>query len=69
MGKEALKRFDCQQGKFRSFLLAALTNFLHNERAARQCVRRGGRRSVISLDQLAAITPPSGNLFVRLQAQ
>jgi RNA polymerase sigma factor (sigma-70 family) len=48
--KETLKKADRQKGKFRSFLLASLTNFLTNEWDKRQTLKRGGRREIISLD-------------------
>jgi RNA polymerase sigma factor (sigma-70 family) len=52
--KETLKSVDRRKGKFRSFLLAALTNFLLNEWDRRQALKRGGRREIISLDEMAA---------------
>ena len=48
--KETLKKADRQKGKFRSFLLASLANFLTNEWDKRQTWKRGGRREIISLD-------------------
>lgn len=38
-------------GKFRSFLLVSLKNFLNNERDRRQALKRGGKVSFISMDQ------------------
>jgi RNA polymerase sigma factor (sigma-70 family) len=52
--KETLKKVDQQKGKFRTFLLAALTNFLANEWDKRQTLKRGGQRQIISLDEAAA---------------
>lgn len=52
--KETLKQVDRQKGKFRTFLLAALTNFLANEWDKRQTLKRGGQRQIISLDDAAA---------------
>src|SRR6266542_4402882 len=43
-------------GKFRSFLLACLKNFLANERERAHAQRRGGGQPVISLDSGAAET-------------
>lgn len=37
-------------GRFRSFLLACLKNFLANERARAHAQRRGGGRTILSLD-------------------
>lgn len=52
--KETLKQVDRQKGKFRAFLLAALTNFLANEWDKRQTLKRGGQRQIVSLDETAA---------------
>ena len=52
--KETLKAVDRQKGKFRSFLLASLTNFLLNEWDRRQILKRGGQHQIISLDEMAA---------------
>lgn len=43
---------DARRGKFRTFLLAALTHFLSNERDRAHAAKRGGGRVVISLDEL-----------------
>jgi len=48
--KETLKRADRQKGKFRSFLLAALNNFLANQWDKQQVLKRGGGRKIVSLD-------------------
>src|ERR1035441_1707495 len=40
--KETIKKVDRQKGKFRSFMLAALTNFLNNERSEQRGLKRGG---------------------------
>jgi RNA polymerase sigma-70 factor (ECF subfamily) len=72
--KETLKKVDRQKGKFRSFLLAAATNFLTNEWDKRQSLKRGGQHQIISLDDteaeelyrqepVAALTPE--NLYER----
>jgi RNA polymerase sigma-70 factor (ECF subfamily) len=52
--KETLKKVDRAKGKFRTFLLAALTNFLANEHDKRQTLKRGGRREIVSLDETVA---------------
>lgn len=52
--KETLKKVDRQKGKFRSFMLAALTNFLNNERDKQQTLKRGGKIQIISLDETRA---------------
>ena len=43
-----------QGGRFRSYLLAALKNFLVTEWASRQTAKRGGGRMILSLDDLDA---------------
>lgn len=48
--KRALSKADPKRGRFRSFLLASLKNFLANERARAQALKRGGGRKVLSLD-------------------
>jgi RNA polymerase sigma factor (sigma-70 family) len=50
----ALEQVDQQKGKFRSFLLAALTNFLNNQWAKENTLKRGGTQMVISLDEILA---------------
>jgi RNA polymerase sigma-70 factor (ECF subfamily) len=41
---------DRQRGRFRTFLLAALTNFLANERRRGAALKRGGPQPTLSLD-------------------
>jgi len=50
----ALKHLDEEKGKFRSFLLSALSNFLINEWDKRCAQKRGGKCEIISWDQLNA---------------
>ena len=45
---------DARKGKFRTFLLAALTHFLSNERDRAMAAKRGGGRAILSLDELNA---------------
>jgi RNA polymerase sigma-70 factor (ECF subfamily) len=49
--KESLKKVDRTKGKFRTFLLTSLTNFLANEWDKRQTLKRGGGRQFLSLDE------------------
>ena len=42
LSKEAMKKVDQSKGRFRSFLLAAMSNFLANEWDKRKAQRRGG---------------------------
>jgi DNA-directed RNA polymerase specialized sigma24 family protein len=48
--KDFLHSVDRSKGKFRSFLLASLKNFLANERARSRAAKRGGGRLNFSLD-------------------
>lgn len=52
--KETIKKVNRQKGKFRSFMLAALTNFVNNEWDKRQTLKRGGKVQIISLDETRA---------------
>jgi len=46
----ALSRVDRSKGKFRSFLLASLQNYLSNEAKRAGCLKRGGKAEFIYLD-------------------
>jgi RNA polymerase sigma factor (sigma-70 family) len=48
--RDALKRADPARGRFRTFLLAALTNFLKDWCKAESRLKRGGQQAVFSLD-------------------
>ena len=43
-----------EHGRFRSFLLVSVRNFLHNERDRERAVKRGGGTRTVSLDGAAA---------------
>lgn len=43
-----------EHGRFRSFLLVSVRNFLHNERDRERAAKRGGGKSPVSLDGEAA---------------
>jgi RNA polymerase sigma factor (sigma-70 family) len=45
-----LSRVDRSKGKFRSFLLASLQNYLANEVARARCLKRGGKTEFVHLD-------------------
>jgi RNA polymerase sigma factor (sigma-70 family) len=47
---KALNRVEQQKGKFRSFLLASLQNFLSNEARRARCLKRGGQVEFVHLD-------------------
>jgi RNA polymerase sigma factor (sigma-70 family) len=48
--KKALRSVQRDKGKFRSFLLASLKNFLANDWDKKHAAKRGGRHAMISLD-------------------
>jgi RNA polymerase sigma-70 factor (ECF subfamily) len=48
--KHALAKADRQRGKFRTFLLSSLQNFLANENERARAQKRGGGRELIRLD-------------------
>lgn len=48
--KDALRRVSPTEGKFRSFLLASLKNFLSHERDRERAIKRGGGKPNLSLD-------------------
>ena len=48
--KRGLRLADSKRGKFRSFLLAALKNFLADERDRSRAKKRGGGHTILSLD-------------------
>ena len=45
---------DAERGRFRSFLLASLKHFLSDQWDRSQAKKRGGDRTIVSFDQLAA---------------
>jgi len=50
LDKHTLRAADRKQGRFRSFLLAALKHFLSNERDRIRAKKRGGGQKALSLD-------------------
>jgi len=52
--KDALAMVDRERGKFRSFLLASLQNFLANEWDKSRAAKRGGGAEIVALDALEA---------------
>jgi RNA polymerase sigma factor (sigma-70 family) len=50
LDRHRLGRVDRSKGKFRSFLLASLRNFLADQRDKAQAIKRGGQVSIITLD-------------------
>jgi RNA polymerase sigma-70 factor (ECF subfamily) len=53
LGHGGLQRVQPDKGKFRSFLLASLKNFVANERDKANALRRGAQFKIISLDEAA----------------
>jgi RNA polymerase sigma-70 factor (ECF subfamily) len=54
LAKELVGKADRNQGKFRTFLLTALTHFLANEWDKQKALKRGGGHQIISLDETVA---------------
>ncbi len=52
--KNYVAQADCQRGRFRTFLLAALNHFLADEWDKTQRLKRGGGREIISFDAVSA---------------
>lgn len=52
--KKILKKADPAKGKFRTFLLVSLQNFLHNQRVRDRAAKRGGGAPTFSLDETTA---------------
>ncbi|MEM7453837.1 MAG: sigma-70 family RNA polymerase sigma factor [Planctomycetota bacterium] len=48
--KERLNRADRERGRFRTFLLTSLNNFISNDWREKQALKRGGGRTPISFD-------------------
>lgn len=48
--KDGLRLADPERGRFRSFLLSALKYFIANEEDKKRTLKRGGGRSILSLD-------------------
>jgi len=51
-----LQNADRNHGRFRTFLLSSLKNFLKNEWRRENCERRGGGQKILSLDEQTAET-------------
>lgn len=54
LAQEVFKRVSPERGRFRTFILAALNNFLLNEYDKAHRHKRGGRHHIISLDEKMA---------------
>jgi RNA polymerase sigma factor (sigma-70 family) len=51
---DLVKKVDRRKGRFRSFLLTSLSNFMRDEWRKEQAVMRGGGRKTISIDEIEA---------------
>jgi RNA polymerase sigma-70 factor (ECF subfamily) len=54
LDRDGLKNLDPAAGRFRSFVIVSVRNFLNNERERLRAQKRGGNRTVESLDTLVA---------------
>lgn len=54
MEHHAFDRLDGEKGRFRSFILASLNNYLLNEYDRSRTLKRGGGRKMVSLDETPA---------------
>ena len=52
--KRGLGRIDPAQGRFRTFLLASLKNYLANDWDRAQALKRGGGQTIVSIDEASA---------------
>jgi RNA polymerase sigma-70 factor (ECF subfamily) len=52
--RNILNRVDRQKGKFRSFLLSSIKNFLANDWDRRRSIKRGGKCTFVSWDETVA---------------
>jgi RNA polymerase sigma factor (sigma-70 family) len=50
LGHKALAGVDARKGKFRSFLLASIKNYISNEADRARCLKRGGTIEFVPLD-------------------
>lgn len=54
IGGALLTRASAERGRFRSYLLGALQNFLANEQRREHAEKRGGRETIVSIDGMQA---------------
>ena len=54
LGRSDLSTLDRAKGKFRSFLLASLKNYISNDRDKKRTLKRGGKSPHLSLDWTSA---------------
>ena len=54
LSRNALEKVRPEHGRFRSFLVACVNNFLANDYDRQQAAKRGGGQPILSLDEMAA---------------
>lgn len=54
LSRQVFRAADPDKGRFRSFVLTSVKNFLANQHAAENSQRRGGRQRVLSINAVAA---------------
>lgn len=59
--KDFLTRLTPDQGRFRSYIMAALDNFARLDHRARSRQKRGGGLAIVPLEEMAGFEPPSGS--------
>jgi RNA polymerase sigma-70 factor (ECF subfamily) len=62
LGKDAVREASRQRGRFRSFLLASLKNFLANEHDRATTLKRGGAQPHLSFDDAALAETSAAHL-------
>jgi RNA polymerase sigma-70 factor (ECF subfamily) len=65
--KKVLREFRQERGRFRSFLLASLKNFLANERDAEQAQKRGGAAQQVPISQIELLDDTSPDAIFEKQ--
>ena len=63
----ALAGMQKEKGRFRSFMLTALKHYLSDERDRSQAIKRGGKQTRISLDELEAGPAPANDRDGRMR--
>ena len=54
LDKSKLAKTDPSRGRFRTFLLTSLQNFLRNQNRQQRAIKRGGQQTILSIDYAAA---------------
>jgi RNA polymerase sigma factor (sigma-70 family) len=67
--KQYLQRADPERGRFRTFLLSSINNFLSNEWDKKKTIKRGGQCFFVSWDELDAENRYGQEAFLDLSAE